>query len=182
MSRIKVEHGISYDQARDRYYVYMDGGTDDNGRRVRRYKTYPTLTLARRGQRAFLGEREAAKTVTASSMTLDQWLEYWMDNVVVPGRAETTAYGYRKIIENHLSPALGDIPVQRLTPSASSSTTPPSSTRRGSAPTPSGGTTTCCPPPSTRRCGRTCSSAPPPTGWSPPGRSPTRPGSTPRRI
>ncbi len=116
MSRIKVEHGISYDQARDRYYVYMDGGMDDNGRRVRRYKTYPTLTLARRGQRAFLGEREAAKTVTASSMTLDQWLEYWMDNVVTPGRAETTAYGYRKIIENHLSPALGDIPVQRLTP------------------------------------------------------------------
>lgn len=118
MSRIKIERGISYDQARDRYYVYMDGGLDEEGRRIRQYKTYPTLTLARRSQRAFQGEREAARAVTPTAMTLDNWLDYWMENVVCPGRAETTIYCYRKIIENHVSPALGNIPLQHLTPQA----------------------------------------------------------------
>ena len=33
-----------------------------------------------------------------------------------PNRAETTVYGYNKIIDNHISPALGDITLQKLTP------------------------------------------------------------------
>ena len=57
-------------------------------------------------------------------MTLNQWLDYWMEEVIQPNRAVTTIYGYRKIIENHLAEALGDIPIQKLTPSTSSSTTP----------------------------------------------------------
>ena len=44
------------------------------------------------------------------------WLESWMDNIVRPTRAETTVYGYQKIIDNHLVPALGDIPLLKLTP------------------------------------------------------------------
>ena len=39
-----------------------------------------------------------------------------MEQVIQPNRAETTVYGYRKIIDNHLSDALGDVPVQKLTP------------------------------------------------------------------
>lgn len=31
-------------------------------------------------------------------------------------RAATTIYGYRKIIDNHLSDALGSVPIQKLTP------------------------------------------------------------------
>ena len=116
MSRVKVERNISYDEGRDTYYVYMDLGQDETGARVRKYKTYPTLTLARKGLRAFLAERESRKMVAPSSMTLDQWLDYWMEQVIRPGRAETTVYGYQKIIDNHLSPALGSVPLQQLSP------------------------------------------------------------------
>ena len=116
MSRVKVERNISYDEGRDTYYVYMDLGQDETGARVRKYKTYPTLTLARKGLRAFLAERESRKLVAPSSMTLDQWLDYWMEQVIRPGRAETTVYGYQKIIDNHLSPALGSVPLQQLSP------------------------------------------------------------------
>lgn len=39
-----------------------------------------------------------------------------MDTIVRPNRAETTVYSYQKIIDNHLGPALGDMPLLKLTP------------------------------------------------------------------
>lgn len=55
MARKKVETNISYDDARQVYYVCMDHGADENGRRVKCYRTYPTLAQARRGLREFSG-------------------------------------------------------------------------------------------------------------------------------
>lgn len=46
MARKKVETNISYDDARQVYYVCMDHGADENGRRVKCYRTYPTLAQA----------------------------------------------------------------------------------------------------------------------------------------
>ena len=116
MARKKVETNISYDDARQVYYVCMDHGADENGRRVKCYRTYPTLAQARRGLREFSAERDGLRRVSPRSITLDQWLEYWMEQVIRPNRAQTTVYGYGKIIRNHLSPALGDVPLQKLTP------------------------------------------------------------------
>ena len=56
------------------------------------------------------GELDNHRQVAPRAVTLDQWLEYWMEQVILPNRAETTVYGYRKIIENHLSDALGTSP------------------------------------------------------------------------
>ena len=101
---------------RQKYYVCMDYGLDETGKRVKKYKTYPTLAQARRGLRDFQTEQDTHQTVAPRSMTLDQWLEYWMEEVIQPNRAATTIYGYRKIIDNHLSDALGSVPIQKLTP------------------------------------------------------------------
>lgn len=116
MARKTVERGISYDDVRKAYYVYMDYGRDEDGRRVKKYRTCATLAAARRVLREFQSELESRQQVAPRALTLGQWLEYWMEQVVEPNRAETTIYGYRKIIDNHLSDALGDIPVQKLTP------------------------------------------------------------------
>ena len=116
MSRKSVERNISYDDVRQLYYVNMDYGLDEDGKRVRVYQTYPSLVLARKALREFQSERDRYRQVRPRSMTLDQWLEYWMDEVIKPNRAETTVYGYRKIIDNHLSPALGETPIQTLSP------------------------------------------------------------------
>ena len=37
-----------------------------------------------------------------------------MESIVRPNRAETTVYAYQKIIDNHILPALGGIPMSRL--------------------------------------------------------------------
>lgn len=116
MSRKKIETNISYDDTRRKYYVCMDYGVDETGKRVKKYKTYPSLLLARRALRDFQTEQDTYQTVAPRSMTLNQWLDYWMEEVIQPNRAVTTIYGYRKIIENHLAEALGDIPIQKLTP------------------------------------------------------------------
>ena len=114
MARKTVERNISYDDIRHLYYVSMDLGRDENGKRIKQYRTFPTLAAARNGLKEFLATREQPQFVPAQEMTLSQWLEYWMDSIVRPNRAETTVYAYQKIIDNHIAPALGDTPLTKL--------------------------------------------------------------------
>lgn len=39
-----------------------------------------------------------------------------MENIIRPNRAETTVYAYQKIIDNHLDPLLGAVPLSKLSP------------------------------------------------------------------
>lgn len=116
MARKSVERNISYDNVRGVYYVCMDAGRNEHGERCRCYRTAPSLRDARKLLRDFENKRNQGRIVRPTTRTLRQWLEYWMEEVIVPTRAETTAYGYRKIIDNHMIPAMGHIPIQRLTP------------------------------------------------------------------
>lgn len=117
MSRKTIERNISYDETRRLYYVHMDSGKNDLGKRCRSYRTFSSLSQARKALLSFQTERAIYSEVVPRSTTLADWLDHWMDQIVRPSRADTTVYGYTKIIENHLVPALGDIPVQQLTPS-----------------------------------------------------------------
>ena len=116
MARKSVERNISFDETRDMYYVSMDLGRDASGRRLRQYRTYPTLSAARAGLRDFLAQRDRERQSPHHQLTLSEWLAYWMDTIVRPNRAETTVYAYQKIIDNHIVPAMGDIPLKKLTP------------------------------------------------------------------
>ena len=116
MARKTIERNISFDDARGLYYVSMDLGRDETGKRIKQYRTYPTLSAARAGLREFLARREQELQSPRHQVTLSQWLEYWMNTIVRPNRAETTVYAYQKIIDNHLIPALGDKPLLKLTP------------------------------------------------------------------
>ena len=121
MARKAVERNIAYDDQRKLYYVSMELGRDENGKRIKQYRTFPTLAAARNGLRDFHAglEREqeqAQKLAPAQELDLAHWLEYWMDSIVRPNRAETTVYAYQKTIDNHIDPALGTVPLKRLTP------------------------------------------------------------------
>lgn len=116
MSRKTIERNISYDEARNLYYVYQDYGRDEEGRRVRKYRTCATLPDARRELHCFEADRVRQKLIVPSTVTLGQWLEYWFQEIVVPGRAVSTAYGYHGIIKNHLLHPLGEICLQELRP------------------------------------------------------------------
>ena len=116
MARKRVERNISFDDVRKVYYVSMDLGKNSEGKRVKQYRTFPNLTSARTGLREFYADRDKLLHPPKQEQTLRQWLDYWMENIIRPNRAETTVYAYQKIIDNHLSDALGSVPIQKLTP------------------------------------------------------------------
>ena len=53
MARKAVERNIAYDDQRKLYYVSMELGRDENGKRIKQYRTFPTLAAARNGLRDF---------------------------------------------------------------------------------------------------------------------------------
>ena len=69
MARKTVERNISYDDIRHLYYVSMDLGRDENGRRIKQYRTFPTLAAARNGLKEFHATREQPQFVPAQEMT-----------------------------------------------------------------------------------------------------------------
>ena len=117
MARKKIERNISYDDIRKRYYVNLEYGADpETGKQVKKTKTFEKLTQARAALRQHEAARDAGQVVMPKELTLSQWLKTWMKDVVELNRAPTTVYAYQQMIDNHIAPALGNIPLQKLTP------------------------------------------------------------------
>lgn len=117
MSRKKIERNISYDDERKVYYVNLDFGSNpETGKQVKQTKTAAKLTEARAILRRHEVDRDKGLIVLPQTLTVSQWLNDWLATIVIPNRAETTIYGYRNIIDTHIIPALGNIPLQKLTP------------------------------------------------------------------
>ena len=111
-----MERNISYDDARQRYYVNFDFGLDpETGKQVKKTRTYEKLTQARAALRKHEAARDAGQVVIPKELTVGQWLETWMTNVVKLSRETTTVYAYEKMTKNHITPVLGDIPNVRMT-------------------------------------------------------------------
>ncbi len=117
MARTVVEKNISYDNGRKCFYVCLDMGTDDTNRRYRQYRTYQTLDAAREALREHvLTQRKSESQTPVSKISVEEWLDEWMDTIIRPNRADTTAYSYEKIIENHLLPVFGSRFLDEVTP------------------------------------------------------------------
>lgn len=103
MSRRTLQKNLSYDDVRNLFYVTY---TQDGRRKTR---TFPSYAQAL----DFLGN---PGDIPKASITLDQWLHWWMTMEVEPHRAKSTSYGYRNIISLHLAPSLGPVPLSDLSP------------------------------------------------------------------
>jgi integrase len=115
MARTKIEKNISYDDEKHIYYVNMDYGKNESGKRVKATKTFKSKAEARKALREFEADKTKGTLVIPTSETLSMWLDYWIENIKARNCEETTLYGYRNIINNHINPAIGDIPLQKLT-------------------------------------------------------------------
>ena len=105
----------SITQRGDRYRVCFDYGVDRNGRRVRKYRTFDTKRDATRAFNEHKVKMDKGTQIMPSEYTFAQWLDYWYKDIILPQIEETTAYGYRGMIENYLKPQLGEIRLQKLT-------------------------------------------------------------------
>lgn len=108
MSRKTIMRNIAFDSERKSFYVTLN---EDGKRTVRCCKTLEQAT-------ALLARHTAHRTISRGDrmLTVEQWLCYWLDAIVIPSSAPTTAHGYASIVHNHLIPALGQIPLDELSP------------------------------------------------------------------
>ena len=117
MPRKKVERNIYYDEERKKYYANFDFGLDpETGKQVKKTKTFDKLTKARSALRKHEVAKDLGQVVLPKEITVAEWLKDWMDNVVKLSRQVTTVYAYQQMIDNHIVPTLGNIPLQKLTP------------------------------------------------------------------
>ena len=105
----------SITQRGDKYRVCFDYGIDREGNRVRKYRTFDTKRAATRAFNEHKVKMDKGTQIMPSEYTFAQWLDYWYKDIILPQIEETTAYGYRGMIENYLKPQLGEIRLQKLT-------------------------------------------------------------------
>ncbi|MGG0938710.1 tyrosine-type recombinase/integrase [Brevibacillus centrosporus] len=99
-----------------KYRVTFDYGKKPDGGRDRRYKNVDTLEEAEKLLIEFKYNKQRNLLVQSNKMTLAEFLEHWLDNCVENKKEETTIYGYKNIIFNHVIPFLGDVELQKLQP------------------------------------------------------------------
>lgn len=112
MARRALQKNLSYDDQRNIFYVTTNNG---GRRQSRTYHTYTEALAALYPAISPSGETNG-QPIPKSTDTLGQWLNWWLAEDVAPSRAVSTIYGYRNIIRLHLLPALGDIPLETLSP------------------------------------------------------------------
>jgi integrase len=66
--------------------------------------------------RVALNEQKQGTLSTGPQQTLKQYLEQWLEEVHKPTLRLGSYRGYRLSLDNHILPALGHIPLQKLTP------------------------------------------------------------------
>ncbi len=114
MARITVEKNIAFDDEKRLFYVTMDYGKDSNGKRVKTTKTFEKKKDAQIALKNFEADKTKGTLVFPSTLTLENWLLYWLNDIKSIKCEETTLYGYRNIIDNHLIPGLGSYKLQEL--------------------------------------------------------------------
>lgn len=109
MGRAPNGHSSIYLGADQRWHTYITVGHKPDGTLDRRHiarRTAGEVAAAADELRARV-ERGSATAAAARLETVADWLTYWLDHVVRPGLAYTTAAGYASIIRTHLIPQLG---------------------------------------------------------------------------
>ncbi len=117
MGRKAVQRNISFDDVREIYYVHFDYGKDENGKRIKATKTFKDFKEAKKTLTAFEADKNKGNIVAPTGILLKNWLEYWLNDIKNIRCEETTLYGYKNIIYNHIIPSIGELKLQAVTPS-----------------------------------------------------------------
>lgn len=95
--------------------VVIDVGRDEGGRRRQRWHGgYPTRKAAQEALTGLLGRVQRGEYVEPSKRMLAVFLAEWLDSMRATVRPSTWA-AYKMLAEVHIIPALGTVPLQRLT-------------------------------------------------------------------
>ena len=81
---------------------------------IEKQKHIKNLKTPKKAREEFLVEKEHGKVVIPSDISFGEVLDQLLEDKSKK-REKTTVYNYSNIVENHLKPVLGDIPIQEIT-------------------------------------------------------------------
>ena len=99
-----------------RYEVAVDQGRDATGKRLRIWRKAKTKVEAISLEARLISERDTGITVTPGAITVSQFLDRWLKDHAEANLKEKTVHRYREIINLHLRPVIGAIPLAKLRP------------------------------------------------------------------
>lgn len=101
----------------EKWLVTVDLGRDEYGRRVRKFATEDTEAAADARLIEMLYALQHGTYTDPSALTFGAWLAAWLDDYAALNVTPKTLERYREIARLHVTPALGDVPLQKLTTS-----------------------------------------------------------------
>lgn len=101
------------------YSVVIDVGQDPLTlkRRQKWYSGLKTKRAAEKKLTELLGQMDEGSYISSSKQTLAQYLATWLASIKPPAVSPSTWSGHRTFVKCHIIPALGDIPLERLSAS-----------------------------------------------------------------
>ncbi|MEN8905840.1 MAG: tyrosine-type recombinase/integrase [Clostridiales bacterium] len=100
-----------------KYYVIIDIGKDLTGKRIRKwFSGFNTKQEAEKGLTKLLYEMDTNTFIDPSKMTVEEFLESWLEDYVDVNLSNNTIAGYRVNVRNHIIPYIGNIKLQKLQP------------------------------------------------------------------
>jgi integrase len=114
MARRKHDEGSVFQRKDGRWVAQV---RLENGQKKQRYFKPDQEKEARVALRKMLNEKEQGTLPTGPQQTLKAYLEQWLEQRYKLSAIRTSTYNqYRCLINKHIVPALGYIPLQKLTP------------------------------------------------------------------
>jgi len=98
------------------WMVKITAGRDSGtGKAVYKYSYFKTQKEAREHLRQITASIDKGTYQEPSRMTVAQWLNIWTAEYL-GGVKPNTKYDYERVVENYITPALGDVKLQKLNP------------------------------------------------------------------
>ena len=92
-------------------------GRDPHGKIIRRNETVRGKKAdAERRLREILTDLDQGIAPPQQRYKLSEWLDLWMQDVIIPNRRQKTADRYQSAISKHIVPYLGDVEIAKLAP------------------------------------------------------------------
>ncbi len=98
-----------------RYYYVLDAPPGPDGKRKQTWsKGYTTRKAAEVAVREELSRRDQGIVLSTEKLTVREFMDRWLDHMVVLGRDERTLERYRELIELHALPTIGGLQLKAL--------------------------------------------------------------------
>ncbi|HYE09860.1 MAG TPA: site-specific integrase, partial [Patescibacteria group bacterium] len=99
------------------YSIIVELGRDENGKRKQKwFNGFKTKKQAQTELNKILSQIDNNTFVNPDKLTLADYMNQWFKDYVETKLAPKTVQGYKYILEKHINPSLGNIPIQKLQP------------------------------------------------------------------